>query len=156
MVQGSLGHPAISERHAESGDPVHALPDGASEITQMESEKFEPIRREPTIEDVVNLPLRSLSNDANLNEYTQETIDGQMLREVRSSATGRIERYELVTFKIGDPENPKNWSKVLSASLSTSHTISNRVSGIQMVVYYVCCNDLLCRGVQLRCHYCRP
>ena len=97
---------------ADPTHPVHALPnDSASEITHMESEKPEPIHRVPTIEDVINLPLRTLSNDANLDEYTQETIDGQMLREIRSSATGRIERYELVTFKIDDPENPKNWSK---------------------------------------------
>ncbi|KAH7410004.1 major facilitator superfamily domain-containing protein [Phaeosphaeria sp. MPI-PUGE-AT-0046c] len=87
------------------------LDDRASEITHMDDPKLEPIQHEPTIEDVINLPLRSLSNDANLEEYTRETIDGQMLREVRSSATGRIERYELVTFKIDDPENPKNWSK---------------------------------------------
>lgn len=92
--------------------PVHALPnDSASELARLDSEKSQPIHRVPTIEDIINLPLRSLSNNANLNEYTEETIDGQMLREVRSSATGRIERYELVTFKIDDSENPKNWSK---------------------------------------------
>jgi hypothetical protein len=112
MAEEAVREAALSRHHADPMHPMHALPnDSASEITHMESEKFEPIRREPTIEDVVNLPLRTLSNDANLNEYTQETIDGQMLREVRSSATGRIERYELVTFKIDDPENPKNWSK---------------------------------------------
>jgi hypothetical protein len=90
----------------------NALPnDSASEATHVDDPKFEPIQREPTIEDVINLPIRSLSNDAYLEEYTRETIDGQMLREVRSNATGHIERYELVTFKIDDPENPKNWSK---------------------------------------------
>ncbi|KAF2711667.1 multidrug resistant protein [Pleomassaria siparia CBS 279.74] len=64
-----------------------------------------------TFDDVVNLPYRTLSQNANLEEYTQETLDGQILREVKSAATGRIERYELVTWKIDDPENPKNWSK---------------------------------------------
>ncbi|KAH7118786.1 major facilitator superfamily domain-containing protein [Dendryphion nanum] len=62
-------------------------------------------------EDVVNLPFRTLSRNATLEEYTQETIDGQILRDVRSNVTGRTERYELVTWKIDDPENPKNWSK---------------------------------------------
>jgi hypothetical protein len=61
--------------------------------------------------DVVNLPTRTLSNNAHLEEYTEETIDGQILREVRSRATGKTERYELVTWKVDDPENPKNWSK---------------------------------------------
>jgi hypothetical protein len=68
------------------------------------------LHRAPTIEDVVNLPIRTLSNNANLDEYTQETISGQMLREVRSHA-GKVEKYDLVTFTIDDPENPKNWSK---------------------------------------------
>jgi hypothetical protein len=111
MAEEGIRQPVPSRDHT---DPHHghAVPDdSASESTHVEAEKFEPIRREPTIEDVVNLPLRTLSNDANLNEYTQETIDGQMLREVRTNATGHVERYELVTFKIDDPENPKNWSK---------------------------------------------
>lgn len=61
--------------------------------------------------DIVNLPLRTLSRNATLEEYTQETTTGQILREIRSNQTGKIERYELVTWKINDPENPKNWSK---------------------------------------------
>ncbi|KAF1985865.1 MFS general substrate transporter [Aulographum hederae CBS 113979] len=65
----------------------------------------------PTGEDLINLPSRTLSNNARLEEYTQETVDGQILRETTSRATGRVERYELVTWKIDDPENPKNWSK---------------------------------------------
>jgi hypothetical protein len=61
--------------------------------------------------DLVNLPFRTLSNDADIQEYTAETIDGQILKEVKSNKTGRIERFELVTWTINDPENPKNWSK---------------------------------------------
>lgn len=92
--------------------------DDASDVTHV-AEQPMPIYRsitgsnEPTLDgaDVVNLPIRTLSNDADLHEYTQETIDGQILREVRSNVTGKIERYELVTWKVNDPENPKNWSK---------------------------------------------
>ncbi|OAG03522.1 MFS general substrate transporter [Paraphaeosphaeria sporulosa] len=92
--------------------------DSASDATHI-AEQSRPIYRsitgsnEPTFDgaDVVNLPIRTLSNDADLQEYTQETIDGQILHEVRSNITGNIERYELVTWKINDPENPKNWSK---------------------------------------------
>jgi hypothetical protein len=111
MAEEGIRQPGPTRDHPDP-HPLHAVTDdNASDRTHVEADKFEPIRREPTIEDFVNLPLRSLSNDANLNEYTQETIDGQMLREVRTNATGHIERYELVTFKIDDPENPKNWSK---------------------------------------------
>lgn len=67
--------------------------------------------RTVTEADVEALPFRTLSPNADLTEYTQETANGEILREVRSTATGMIERYELVTFKINDPENPKNWSK---------------------------------------------
>lgn len=102
MAEGAFRQPVHPE-HAPTSD-------NASEVTHVEAEKFEPIRREPTIEDVINLPIRQLSNDANLNEYTQETINGR-LQETRTNATGNIERYELVTFKIDDPENPKNFSK---------------------------------------------
>jgi hypothetical protein len=62
--------------------------------------------------DLVNLPFRTLSNNAAVEEYTEETIDGQILKEVASNRTGKIERYQLVTWKINDPENPKNWSKL--------------------------------------------
>jgi multidrug resistance protein len=111
MAESGVRQPDPTRDHTDLRH-VNTVPDdSASESTTVEHAKFEPIRREPTIEDYVNLPIRSLSNEANLDEYTQETIDGQMLREVRSNATGRVERYELVTFKIDDPENPKNWSK---------------------------------------------
>jgi MFS family permease len=44
-----------------------------------------------------------------MQEYTEETHTG--LHEVQSNRTGKLERWELVTFRDGDPENPKNWSK---------------------------------------------
>jgi hypothetical protein len=111
MAEEASRQPALPTLHEIPTDPTNTMPESASESTDMGSTKFEPMRREPTVEDVVNLPFRTLSNDANMDEYTQETIIGQMLREIRSNATGHIERYELVTFKIDDPHNPKNWSK---------------------------------------------
>ncbi|KAF2203889.1 MFS general substrate transporter [Delitschia confertaspora ATCC 74209] len=98
---------------AASYPPRRSL-DDVSDSTRVEHEpRFQPIERSPTFDgaDVVNLPSRTLSNNARLDEYTQETIDGQILREVKSKVDGGIERYELVTWKVNDPENPKNWSK---------------------------------------------
>lgn len=98
---------------ASPSDPARPSSDSsASDHTHVEHEKFRPIARAPTHDgaDIVNLPNRTLSNDANLEEYTQETIDGQISR-VHTNKTGKIERYELVTWKVDDPENPKNWSK---------------------------------------------
>lgn len=66
-------------------------------------------RRIDPAEDLVNLPSRILSNDANMAEYTEETALGEIPTS-HVSASGLVEKYELVTFKINDPENPKNWS----------------------------------------------
>jgi hypothetical protein len=99
--------PANHNRHpSTSSSSTRVSPEATSPSSP------QPLHRAPTIEDVINLPTRTLSNDANLEEYTQETISGQMLRQVRSSA-GKIEEYDLVTFTIDDPENPKNWSKAM-------------------------------------------
>jgi len=97
--------------------PSSVPDDASSEVTRVDIESQARYRSivgptsDHTFDEVVNLPYRSLSGDANLEEYTQETVDGQILREIKSNATGRIERYELVTWKIDDPESPKNWSK---------------------------------------------
>lgn len=81
-----------------------------------EEEVLEPQRTTTRVivndpEDVVNLPYRTLSNNANMEEYTTETISGQILKTVKSNVTGKEEKYEVVTFTIDDKENPKNWSK---------------------------------------------
>jgi hypothetical protein len=61
--------------------------------------------------DLVNLPSRTLGDDACMNEYLHETVSGVIPVEKRLSKSGKIEDYELVTFTVDDPENPKNWSK---------------------------------------------
>lgn len=108
VIQPTTGNPSTTNPARSSSDS------SASGHTVVDNEKFRPIVREPTHDgaDVVNLPYRTLSNDANLEEYTHETIDGQIAR-VHTNRTGKIERYELVTWKVNDPENPKNWSKAM-------------------------------------------
>lgn len=64
--------------------------------------------RHPQTELDVNLPYRTLTSDANFNEYTTTTPSGEI--PVHPNANGKPE-YELVTFKPNDPENPKEWSK---------------------------------------------
>ncbi|KAE8354222.1 major facilitator superfamily domain-containing protein [Aspergillus coremiiformis] len=61
--------------------------------------------------DYLDLPVREVTADANLEEYTTETAGGQIIKPVRSTVSGQMEDWKLVTFKINDPENPKNWSK---------------------------------------------
>jgi hypothetical protein len=57
-----------------------------------------------------DLAYRTLSRDANLTEYTQETATGTILENTVTN-TGEKIQYKLVTFTIDDPDNPKNWSK---------------------------------------------
>lgn len=61
--------------------------------------------------DYLDLPVRELNDDADLREYTTETRTGEIMKPVKSNATGKMEDWKLVTFTIDDPENPKNWSK---------------------------------------------
>ncbi|KAL3472511.1 major facilitator superfamily domain-containing protein [Aspergillus californicus] len=61
--------------------------------------------------DPTDLPFRTLSPNANIEEYVNETQTGEIVKPVRS-AGGQMEDYKLVTFTIDDPENPKNWSKL--------------------------------------------
>jgi len=95
-----------ASEHSTSSDTQSAL--------ALEFEKQQALRKQKTNEhrdatDFLNLPTRTLTANARLDEFTTETASGQMLKVVKSNATGRMERYELVTFKINDPENPKNW-----------------------------------------------
>jgi len=61
--------------------------------------------------DPLELPYRTLSDGADMGEYTQETTTGLRPHRTMSRVTGKEEEYELVTFTVGDKENPKNWSK---------------------------------------------
>jgi hypothetical protein len=61
--------------------------------------------------DPLDLPVRILSENANLAEYTTETVTGNIIRPEISRLDGKEQDWKLVTFIINDPENPKNWSK---------------------------------------------
>lgn len=63
-------------------------------------------QRDPNLD--VNLPYRTLSANANLSEYVEESADGEIPGALEQD--GKM-RYKMVTFTPGDPGNPKNWSK---------------------------------------------
>ncbi|KAJ5198939.1 Major facilitator superfamily domain general substrate transporter [Penicillium cf. griseofulvum] len=62
-------------------------------------------------DDYLDLPIREINDGADLREYITETRTGEIIKPVKSNATGKIEDWKMVTFTIDDPENPKNWSK---------------------------------------------
>ncbi|PKS08508.1 hypothetical protein jhhlp_004893 [Lomentospora prolificans] len=68
-------------------------------------------RRESVDPDLdINLPYRTLSNNADMDEYRTETAAGEIEGPPIPAAEGQ-KHYQLTTFKPNDPENPKNWSK---------------------------------------------
>ncbi|EAU30375.1 hypothetical protein ATEG_09238 [Aspergillus terreus NIH2624] len=90
----------------------HSRSDLSSAVTRTASRASGYGQFDPSI-DPTDLPYRQVTNDADLEEYIRETVTGEIVRPVKSSATGKIEDYKLVTFTIDDPENPKNWSKAM-------------------------------------------
>lgn len=73
-----------------------------------------PVPEDAYPEDVFpeELPYRTLTQNADMAEYTQETTSGLRPHRTLSRMTGKEEEVELVTFTVGDKENPKNWSKL--------------------------------------------
>ncbi|KAI9741559.1 MAG: hypothetical protein M1818_004365 [Claussenomyces sp. TS43310] len=65
------------------------------------------MNRDPELD--VNLPYRTLTADANIDEFIVESQTGEIAGPVSEDGKSR---YKLVTFKPNDPENPKNWSKL--------------------------------------------
>jgi multidrug resistance protein len=63
-------------------------------------------RADPKLD--INLPYRTLTATANLDEYLIENSDGE-IPGPREPNTDK--EYKLVTFVPNDPGNPKNWSK---------------------------------------------
>ena len=70
----------------------------------------------PTVDasEMLDLPYGVVSDNANMEEYTEETANGLIAKRTISQAPDgkeQIEEHELVTFTVNDKENPKNWSK---------------------------------------------
>ena len=88
---------AVRLQHARTNDSqIHRT---TTNISRKET-------RDPKLD--VNLPYRTLSAGANLDEYTTEKVDGQIPGPLEPNG---LKHYKLVTFTLNDPENPKNWSK---------------------------------------------
>ena len=108
---------------SQSSIPRNSLENTESHLTRASTRRtLERYETRPTEDasDVLDLPYNILNDDADMSEYIQETATGIIPKRTISRATGKPEEHELVTFKINDPENPKNWSKAYSMSLRCS------------------------------------
>lgn len=100
------------EKEAPLNDPALRQFSSINRSTTQRTTRSQAARRSQDIDgaELVNLPSRTLGDDANMGEYLEETVSG-VIPEKRVSKGGRIEDYELVTWTVDDKENPKNWSK---------------------------------------------
>lgn len=115
---------APSSSNADS-DAAHRRRSGSHSSSRLHRPSTKE-HRDPNLD--IALPYRTLASNANLAEYTTEDPRGEIpgppvgastspVQQQRSTrATPKSEeeqqQYKLVTFTPGDPENPKNWSKL--------------------------------------------
>ncbi|KAI5240179.1 MFS general substrate transporter [Aureobasidium subglaciale] len=103
-----------TSRSPSSTSTLHHLDANHEPKPELEETSGSPSREHvssPIDTDPLELPYRTLTENADMAEYTTETATGTITRKVTSNKTGKTEDYELVTFTPGDKENPKNWSK---------------------------------------------
>lgn len=95
-IREQLASPQVTRTHT-NGSRIHRT---NTNVSQKEA-------RDPNMD--VNLPYRTLTSEANLNEYNTESARGEIVGRMKPDGQ---HHYKLVTFTPNDPENPKNWSKV--------------------------------------------
>lgn len=92
--------------HQPSSPQVTRTHSNGSRIHRTGTHASQREARDPNLD--VNLPYRTLTSEANLNEYTAESSKGEIEGQLEPDGE---HHYKLVTFTPNDPENPKNWSK---------------------------------------------
>lgn len=96
ITRNAAASPSLAQTHT-NGSRIHRMGTNTS---------HKEMRRDPKLD--INLPYRTLSATANLDEYTTEKPAGEV--EGPMEPNGK-KHYKLVTFTEDDPGNPKNWSK---------------------------------------------
>ena len=97
--------PTITRTHT-NGSRIHRSNTAGSRIHRTSTNVSHKEAKDPNLD--VNLPYRTFSDGANLEEYTSEKPEGEIEGPVEPDGQ---HRYKLVTFVPNDPANPKNWSK---------------------------------------------
>ena len=97
--------PVLTRTHT-NGSNIHRSNTASSHIHRTNTHLSHKESKDPELD--VNLPYRTFSNAANLEEFTKETAGGEIDGPVEADG---VHRYKLVTFELNDPGNPKNWSK---------------------------------------------
>jgi hypothetical protein len=97
--------PTLTRTHT-NGSRIHRTNTAGSRIHRTSTNISHKEAKDPNLD--VNLPYRTFSDGANLEEYTSEKPEGEIEGPVEPDGK---HHYKLVTFVPNDPGNPKNWSK---------------------------------------------
>ncbi|KLU82558.1 hypothetical protein MAPG_01630 [Magnaporthiopsis poae ATCC 64411] len=101
------GHHQHSNSNSAS-NPTGRRRSRSSTVTSGRSNALKERHADPQLD--LSLPYRTLTADANFDEFTTENPAGEIAGPAeRRAPDGRP--YRLVTFVPGDAENPKNWSR---------------------------------------------
>lgn len=111
-TSSQTNHPsnmALPEDHSSSHSPAFLDKDTQPQYIRSHNGPNRHIEADAL--DELNLPYRSATAEPTIQTCTTETLSGNIRCEMQSNRTDRTERYEVVTFTVDDPENPKNWGK---------------------------------------------
>lgn len=97
--------PTLTRTHT-NGSRIHQTNTAGSRIPRTTSNISHKESRDPDLD--INLPYRTFSNAAKLEEFSKETAEGEIDGPVEPDGK---HHYKLVTFTPNDSANPKNWSK---------------------------------------------
>ncbi|PWY80420.1 MFS multidrug transporter [Aspergillus sclerotioniger CBS 115572] len=88
----------MQESHRSDHSNTHVSRDISTDPTQAEVNPLDLLHHQAT-------------DSVSMEECTRETNTGEIIKPIQSFITGKTEDWKLVTFRIDDTEDPKNWSK---------------------------------------------
>jgi hypothetical protein len=105
-ITGNATQSPTVTRTQTNGSGVRRKNTASSRIHKTNTNVSHKEPRDPGLD--INLPYRTFSDGANLEEYVREEVGGEIEGPVEPDGQ---HHYKLVTFVPNDPANPKNWSK---------------------------------------------
>ncbi|KAH8687158.1 multidrug resistant protein [Tricladium varicosporioides] len=105
IARNTTANATVTRTHTNSSR-ISRVHTNGSRIRRTDTHLSHKETRDPNLD--INLPYRTFSDQANLEEYTSEKPSGEIQGGLEPDGE---HHWKLVTFLPNDPENPKNWSK---------------------------------------------
>ncbi|KAH6682533.1 major facilitator superfamily domain-containing protein [Halenospora varia] len=105
IARNPTANATVTRTHTNSSR-ISRVHTNGSQIHRTDTHLSRKETRDPNLD--INLPYRTFTDQANLEEYTSEKPSGEIQGGLEPDGE---HHWKLVTFLPNDPENPKNWSK---------------------------------------------